>query len=342
MIPIALGPARRPDGGLRSGRRRSADDGLRRVATRRPVRRRAADRRRSRSRPRRCAPPGRRRRPPSCGGVSAAGACCRSPPAEPACAGDLHRRLQRLLEPLPEVVGRQRRGVAGSQRRHARHAAVRRRRAVHPRRRQAPAPPPTTTAAHDEPPAAEPRRPRPPRRRPRRRRRHPTPAPAPRPPRPRPPRRRSTAHPPREPRRASRRIIREVWPDELEERAARDRQARERPAARALQQLVLLRRVRHLLRHGQRASWPTSASRRPSNSRRPHEHRRPPTTLYTALRLGPLGADRPRLTDRTVRVPFGRPPLDSPVAPTALVAQWIEHLTTDQKVGGSTPSERAE
>ena len=25
----------------------------------------------------------------------------------------------------------------------------------------------------------------------------------------------------------------------------------------------------------------------------------------------------------------------------ALVAQWIEHLTTDQKVGGSTPSERA-
>ena len=28
--------------------------------------------------------------------------------------------------------------------------------------------------------------------------------------------------------------------------------------------------------------------------------------------------------------------------PQALVAQWIEHLTTDQKVGGSTPSERAE
>jgi hypothetical protein len=26
----------------------------------------------------------------------------------------------------------------------------------------------------------------------------------------------------------------------------------------------------------------------------------------------------------------------------ALVAQWIEHLTTDQKVGGSNPSERAE
>ncbi len=25
----------------------------------------------------------------------------------------------------------------------------------------------------------------------------------------------------------------------------------------------------------------------------------------------------------------------------ALVAQWIEHLTTDQKVGGSNPSERA-
>ena len=25
----------------------------------------------------------------------------------------------------------------------------------------------------------------------------------------------------------------------------------------------------------------------------------------------------------------------------ALVAQWIEHLTTDQKVGGSSPSERA-
>ncbi len=26
---------------------------------------------------------------------------------------------------------------------------------------------------------------------------------------------------------------------------------------------------------------------------------------------------------------------------SALVAQWIEHLTTDQKVGGSNPSERA-
>ncbi len=26
----------------------------------------------------------------------------------------------------------------------------------------------------------------------------------------------------------------------------------------------------------------------------------------------------------------------------ALIAQWIEHLTTDQKVGGSSPSERAE
>ena len=26
----------------------------------------------------------------------------------------------------------------------------------------------------------------------------------------------------------------------------------------------------------------------------------------------------------------------------ALVAQWIEHLTTDQKVGGSSPSRRAE
>ena len=25
----------------------------------------------------------------------------------------------------------------------------------------------------------------------------------------------------------------------------------------------------------------------------------------------------------------------------ALVAQWIEHLTTDQKVVGSTPAERA-
>ena len=25
----------------------------------------------------------------------------------------------------------------------------------------------------------------------------------------------------------------------------------------------------------------------------------------------------------------------------ALVAQWIEHLTTDQKVGGSSPFERA-
>jgi hypothetical protein len=25
----------------------------------------------------------------------------------------------------------------------------------------------------------------------------------------------------------------------------------------------------------------------------------------------------------------------------ALVAQWIEHLTTDQKVGGSSPSKRA-
>jgi hypothetical protein len=41
---------------------------------------------------------------------------------------------------------------------------------------------------------------------------------------------------------------------------------------------------------------------------------------------------RPRLAGPMARVTVGLP---------ALVAQRIEHLTTDQKVGGSNPSERA-
>ena len=54
-------------------------------------------------------------------------------------------------------------------------------------------------------------------------------------------------------------------------------------------------------------------------------------------------AGRGRSAHRGDGVPFGPTgPVDSAVAPTALVAQWIEHLTTDQKVGGSTPSERAD
>ena len=48
----------------------------------------------------------------------------------------------------------------------------------------------------------------------------------------------------------------------------------------------------------------------------------------------PSGPGRPRGPGDTAR----RPTLEGH---RALVAQWIEHLTTDQKVGGSTPSERA-
>src|SRR6202007_1563 len=47
------------------------------------------------------------------------------------------------------------------------------------------------------------------------------------------------------------------------------------------------------------------------------------------------GADHVRHRDPIAGIAYTR------CAP-ALVAQWIEHLTTDQKVGGSTPSERAD
>src|SRR5262249_7887195 len=53
------------------------------------------------------------------------------------------------------------------------------------------------------------------------------------------------------------------------------------------------------------------------------------------------GAQRQAPTGRRGPLSFDRPVVYTGRSP-ALVAQWIEHLTTDQKVGGSSPSERAE
>src|SRR4029078_8047928 len=73
-----------------------------------------------------------------------------------------------------------------------------------------------------------------------------------------------------------------------------------------------------------------SVSRRPSSCTTPRStpRRRTPSSSGTAGRRGGEPASR-----------WGRRPVDS--TGPALVAQWTEHLTTDQKVGGSSPSERA-
>ena len=47
-----------------------------------------------------------------------------------------------------------------------------------------------------------------------------------------------------------------------------------------------------------------------------------------------------RRSHQTVRAEEVKPQVTGHIF-SALVAQWIEHLTTDQKVGGSSPSERA-
>ena len=135
------------------------------------------------------------------------------------------------------------------------------------------APPPTTTARRRR----RPRRRRPPRPRHRRRRRPPAATAA---------TRRHRRPPPAGDRRPAATIagarrsspaqvealIREIWPDDLEERAAHHRQARERPAPEG-PQLVLLRRVRHLLRDGQELARRPGRDVRRAAARRPDEHR---------------------------------------------------------------------
>ena len=130
MIPVALAAARRRR--RRAARRRTAT-----VAS--TARRRspaAPRRRRCRSRPAADRPvhaPRPSERASDDVEVAAAVQAVAEP--EASVRRHLHRRLQRLLEPLRRSVGRHRRGVAGSQRRDSRHAAVRRRRALHPRGR---------------------------------------------------------------------------------------------------------------------------------------------------------------------------------------------------------------
>ena len=98
-----------------------------------------------------------------------------------------------------------------------------------------------------------------------------------------------------------------------------------------------------LLRHGPQLPRRASASRRPSSCSTPGPTSTAAYHLYTLAGWTPWAADRPAAEPRELAGSDRRtPPIDSPLAPTALVAQWIEHLTTDQKVGGSTPSEHAD
>ena len=145
-------------------------------------------------------------------------------------------------------------------------------------------------------------------------------------------------------RRRAEAIIREVWPDELEERAltiAR-RESSLRPE---VYNNTAATGCSNPLRASTATSWPRSASRRRETCSTPGRTSRRRTPV-PAVRLVARGGPPTRLwltAQRWQRVPIaGGRPVDSPLAPTALVAQWIEHLTTDQKVGGSTPSERGQ
>ena len=139
-------------------------------------------------------------------------------------------------------------------------------------------------------------------------------------------------------------IIRSVWPDELEERALEVawRESNYRPTAKnsccyglfqiywSAHQELAERSRHHVGRTTLRSGHECSCGTRP---------------LRAVGRLGPLG----RLT-RTVGGAAAN--FEVCIAATsaytvgrhnpALVAQWIEHLTTDQAVGSSTLSERAE
>ena len=86
-----------------------------------------------------------------------------------------------------------------------------------------------------------------------------------------------------------------------------DRQARERSPS-VGQQLVLLRRLRHLLRDGQELARRSGRDLRRPALRRPDEHRRRVPPVH-ARRLGALVADRSGLSELTgaaIRVPFTR------------------------------------
>ena len=162
MIPVALA-LRDDDGGELRGRL-GGESPRRRPSLRRP---RPSSPSRSRQRQSRRR---RRRRPSRPGADGDAGAAVwsagrRHPAAR--VRRHLHRRLQRLLEPLPRFIGRQRRGVAGRQRgqpltrrctsatssasrRARRHRRPRRRRPRRPRR-----PPHRRRRRHRHPPATD-------------------------------------------------------------------------------------------------------------------------------------------------------------------------------------------
>ncbi len=111
---------------------------------------------------------------------------------------------------------------------------------------------------------------------------------------------------------------------------ARDRVARERlPIER--QELVLLRPLPDPLGARTSRGWPTSASRRRSTCSTPAPTSRLRTRCTSAPADGDPGAAEPSS-------PSTAAGLDSSNA--ALVAQRIEHLTTDQKVGSSNLSGR--
>ena len=138
-------------------------------------------------------------------------------------------------------------------------------------------------------------------------------------------------------------IIRYVWPDELEERALAIayRESRYVPTAYngwccyGLFQIYF--NVNRSFLAGQGVTSADQLLDAYTNARVAY-------AMYQASGWAPWATTDP-VTDgaRTDQVASARWALDSRGrTEPALVAQWIEHLTTDQKVGGSTPSERAD
>ena len=220
--------------------------------------------------------------------------------------GHLHRHRQRLLEPLPEDVrGQREEWLAANDATADTPLYVGDELCI-----PAGAHRPGAAAATDQPPATTGHRPPTPGRRPRR------PAAGRRPlrlPSSPPPHRRRPAHrrpvaprrpPPADPAEVEA-IIREIWPDELEERALSIATPRERPAARR-PQLLLLRRVRDLLRDGPQLPGRARHHVGASSCSTPARTSRPRTTC-TRSPAGSPGR-RPTPADRPTRVPFGRRP----------------------------------
>ena len=258
-------------------------------------------------------------------------------PTSPVRPAPAPRRGRRLLAALRRLVRRHPRRVAGGQRRPTRHPDVRGRRALHPRRR-AGARADTTTVAVGRPPHRTRRRLRPQLRRPR-----------PQPP-PRSRNRRAAAAPAPTPQRASaghhgapagiagpaevEALIRKIWPDDIEDRAIRiaDNEANLRPDLNNWCCYGVFALYFDYVPGDLKAQYGVDE---PSDLYDPRTNISIAYQVYLRGGWDPWSRPTPAPDPGSVPEATG---LHWSAAPPALVAQWIEHLTTDQKVGSSTLS----